>query len=96
MKYTGYIAMFNPVTRRAGFTQEWFDAEYPEGYSKTQWTFPSSPNITDFLHRNDQQTHFFSGIEHDSLMKEATDLLNETNRDLSPITDCLRFHHARN
>jgi hypothetical protein len=98
MKYTGFIAMFNPVTRRAGFTNDWFDAEYPDGYSKTQWTFPSPPDIRDFLNCNDPRTHFFSGLEHDSLMKEANDLLSETNRDtgLSPITDCLRYHHARN
>ena len=90
--------MFNRVTRRGGFTHDWFDAAYPEGYSKTQWCFPTPENITDFLHCNDPGTHFFTGKEHDALMKEANDLLLETNRDsgLSSLTDCLCYHFARN
>ena len=98
MKYAAFIAMFNGVTRRAGFTQDWFDSVYPEGYSKEQWCYPTPTIITNFIHCNDPRTHYNSGCEHDALMKEANDLLFESNRDggSSPITDCLYFHFARN
>ena len=90
--------MFNPITKSAGFTHEWFDKTYPEGYSKDQWCYPPPDNIVNFLHCNEPRTHFNCGTEHDSLVQEAHDLVKETHRDIwfSPISACLRFHFARN
>ena len=98
LKFASFLAMFNPITRKAGYTHAWFDNEYPEGFSKDQWCYPPPASIDNFIHCTDPKAHFYTGLEHDELVKAANDLVQQTHHDLelSPMTECLRYLVAKN